>query len=203
MITFKEACQRAGHTPHGILHVGAAMLEEAEQYTEMGVKTVWWIEARPHDPARMARAKQFGHTLIEGVAFGCTNALITMNVTSNEVSSSVLPLKRHSELYADIVVTDTYTIPVVRGEDILTGSMGSEVDTLVLDVQGFEKQVVQGLSKFFPWFKFVWSEVSLTELYAGQCLKPEFDAVMASLGFTRTEYFEVHQGEWGESFYAR
>lgn len=203
MITFKEACQRAGHTPHGILHVGAAMLEEAEQYTEMGVKTVFWIEARPHDPARMARAKQFGHTLIEGVALGSSNGLTRIQVSSNEVSSSVLPLKRHAELYPDIVYVGEFLVPKMRGDVLLAQDIPLDVDTLVLDTQGYEYEVIKGLDALMKQFTFAWSEVSVTELYSGQMLKQNVDDLMREYGFGRTEYFEVHQGEWGESLYAR
>lgn len=201
MITFKEACQRAGHTPHGILHVGAAMLEEAEQYTEMGVKTVWWIEARPHDPARMARAKQFGHTLIEGVALGGDSGIATIRVTSNEVSSSVLPLARHAIIYPDIVVKEEIRVPQMQGDDLLHDALPAEVDTLVLDTQGFEHDVIIGLFLILRRIKMVWAEVSETELYAGQRLRSDVEELLEKNGFTNREYHEVHQGEWGEEVF--
>lgn len=204
MITFKEACQRAGHTPKGILHVGASMLEEAEQYTEMGVKTVWWIEARPHEEARMAQAKKYGHVLLEGIALGSSNGLVTIHVTSNYVSSSVLPLERHAVIYPDIVEIDRVQVPKMRGDELLANDLPLEIDTLVIDTQGYEYEVVKGLEGLLSQINFVWAEVSLTELYSGQMLKQQFDDLMLlEEGFTRTEFHEVHQGEWGESWFSR
>lgn len=203
MTTFKEACSRAGLSPKAVIHVGAGMLEEAEMYRDMGVSEVLWIEAQPSRPERRARAKQFGHHLIEGLAIGGTERLAILNIASNYASSSILPLKRHAQLYPDIVYTDQVIVPVMTLDKVVA-SLGDHQrawDALVIDAQGFEGDILIGATGTLSQIKVAFLEVSPTELYAGQAIKPNIDLHMHDKGFTHTEYYEEHIGEWGDSLY--
>lgn len=203
MTTFKEACARAGLSPKAIIHVGAGMLEEAEMYRDMGVSDVLWIEAQPSRPERRARAKQFGHDLIEGLAIGMSEGLAILNIASNYASSSILPLKRHAQLYPDIVYTDRITVPVMTLDKVVAslGDFQRAWDAMVIDAQGFEGEILIGATAVLAKIKMAFLEVSPTELYSGQAIKSEIDRRMKDNGFEHTEYYEEHIGEWGDSLY--
>lgn len=202
-MTLKELSEKHGFKPTGILHVGAGMLEEAEQYRDMGVEKVIWVEALPHSEDRFSRANEFGHELYEGTPFSDRQEDVILRVASNLVSSSILPFKRHSEVYSDIVVTKEIPMLAVPAADRLRGAFPPEIDTLVLDVQGAELKVLRGMGKLLDQIQRAWLEVNLKEMYAGCVLKPELDDWMAKAGFVNTEFFPVHDEEWGEALYWR
>lgn len=203
-MTLKELSEKHGFKPTGILHVGAAMLEEAEQYRDMGVEKVIWVEALPDDEKRAERAKLFDHVLFQSCPLSDKTEIVEFQVASNSVSSSILPLKRHADVYPDIVVDKTLTMMTFRA-DFYFGIYGflQEIDTLVLDVQGAELKVLRGMGKLLDQIQRAWLEVNLKEMYAGCVLKPELDDWMAKAGFVNTEFFPVHDEEWGEALYWR
>jgi FkbM family methyltransferase len=195
----RDICRERCFKPNGILHVGASMLEEAEQYRdELGVKTVIWVEAQPHSERRSERAKWFDQVLYEQTPFSDKTEVVELRFASNEVSSSILPFKRHSEIYPDIVVTKTIPVVAVRADEFLVGRWPIEIDTLVLDVQGAELKVLKGLGELLTQIKLAWIETNLNELYEGCPLQPELDDWMAKHGFPNRDFQEIHKDEWGE-----
>lgn len=203
-MTFPELAKIHGFKPKGILHVGAAMLEEAQDYKDMGVDTVVWVEAQPPNKQRQARAAEFGHQLYEFIPLSDKMERVSLRITSNEVSSSILPLKRHSSIYPDIFVTEEVPLITMRADNLFQGGLlPAAVDTLVLDVQGAELKVLNGMGNLLKQIQRVWAETNLKELYEGCVLKPQLDAWMLEHGFEYQEFHPVHLEEWGESLYRR
>lgn len=200
----KELSEKHGFKPTGILHIGAAMLNEAELYKELGVERVIWVEALPHDEARAARAESFGHVLYENLPLSDNTEFVWFQAASNWVSSSMLPFKRHAEVYPDITVKKLVPMIAVRAEDFFEWiPLPPEIDTLVIDVQGAELKVLRGMGKVLDQMKRCFLEVNLKEMYDGCVLKPELDDWMAKAGFGNSEFYPVHDDEWGESYFWR
>lgn len=200
----KELSEKHSFKPTGILHVGASELNEAQLYKDMGVRTVIWVEALPHEDRRSAKAKEFGHVLFQACPFSDQQEIVEFQVTSNEVSSSILPLKRHAEVYPDIFVKKTLTMMTFRA-DFWFELYGfpEEIDTIVIDVQGAELKVLRGMGKLLDQIQRAFLEVNLKEMYDGCVLKPELDDWMAKAGFVNSEFYPVHDEEWGEGYWWR
>jgi FkbM family methyltransferase len=120
---------------------------------------------------------------------------LTMNVSGNSVSSSVLPmLDTHavaapSARYVDREDVVATTVDEIVAEHGLT----PERTLLKIDVQGYEKAVLDGARKTLGQFGSVRTEMSLVPLYDGQALLPEivddlgrngFDLWLIEPGFT-------------------
>jgi FkbM family methyltransferase len=187
----------------GIMHVGAAMLEEAEDYQSMGNPRVIWIEALPKSERRESRAHEFKQTLYERLAFSDAREPVKLRVASNEASSSILPFGRHSAIYPDIVVTQEIDMESRRPDEFFGDKFPPEIDTLVLDVQGAELKVLKGMGRLLNQIQRIWCEVNLKELYTGCALKPELDAWLKEAGFPHSEEHPVHLEEWSEALYWR
>lgn len=200
-MTFREVVEIRDIKPRGVLHVGAAMLEEAEDYQAMNVLRVIWVEAMPASLARMARALIFEHELYEGIALSDTCGPGILHTTSNECSTSLLPLKRHNDLYPGVKQLEDVATELKRADKLFKRLNG--IDTLVVDVQGMELPVLRGMGKLLSKIKWCWLEVNETELYEGCTLKPELDDWMAKAGFGLSEYFPNMPGEWGDCFFCR
>lgn len=201
-LTFSQICKERGIKPTGILHVGGCMLEEAQDYKDLGVEKVIWVEAQPPDKRRQERAAQFGHELYEFTALSDRMETVSLRIASNLVSSSILPFQRHSAIYPDIVVTNEIPMVTSRGDEVFRGGLDG-IDTLVLDVQGSELQVLNGLGKLLDGIQRVYAEVNLKELYTGCALRPKMEEWMREKGFGNQEFFPVHLEEWGEELFWR
>lgn len=200
-----DVCADHGIKPTGILHVGAAMLEEAEQYRDMGVKKVIWVEADKPSKRRQARAHEFGHDLFEYTALSDKREGVEFRVASNEASSSILPFARHSVIYPDIVVSESRPMFSERADEVFKDeyALPIEIDTLVLDVQGAELKVLRGMGKLLDQIKTAWLEINATELYTGCALRPDIEMWMRDKGFVNSDFQWVHQEEWGEELFWR
>lgn len=199
-MNLKDLFEKHQFHVNGILHVGAGWLEEAQLYSDMGVKKVIWVEALPATHKRRERAEQFGHELIEAIPFSDRTELVTLRVASNSVSSSILPFKRHSEIYPDIVVEEEIKALSLRADQVFQDHFPKEIDTLVLDVQGAELKVLRGMGKLLNQIQRIFTETNLTEMYEGCVLEPQLRDWLAKRGFVNWETFDVHLEEWREAF---
>lgn len=103
-------------------------------------------------------------------AAGAQAGEITLNVSANSDSSSILPMKeRHRAAAPHSVYVGTERAPVDR----LDAIAGSAVERaarpyLKIDTQGYEWEVLDGAAESLPRLAGVELELSLAELYEGQ-----------------------------------
>ena len=102
-------------------------------------------------------------------------------------SSSILPLKRHLEVYPEIVETGVIEVPARTLDGLLTelGRGPADFNLLVLDVQGAELLVLRGATAALEGCDAVVAEVSFEELYEGCALAADLDAFLGERGFER------------------
>jgi FkbM family methyltransferase len=106
------------------------------------------------------------------MALGEHDGTVSINVAANLVSSSILPmLQGHSNADPDSCYVRTEEAPV-RSLDSLAPALFRSQDSLwlKLDVQGFERQVLDGAEKLMGSVQAIEVELSLQPLYEGQTL---------------------------------
>jgi FkbM family methyltransferase len=113
--------------------------------------------------------------VVEHAAVSSTPGEVTMNVSANSVSSSVLPML---DLHADVAPASKYvtkeTVPATTVDDLVQRhALTPERTMLKIDVQGHELAVLDGAVANLPRFGAVRCELSLAPLYDGQALMPE------------------------------
>jgi len=110
---------------------------------------------------------------------------LTMNVSRNGVSSSVLPmLERHAAAAPSAEYVAQETVPATTVDEIVADrALAPESAVLKIDVQGFEQQVLDGAAATLSRFRGVRTEMSLVPLYDGQALMPEIVELLARHGF--------------------
>jgi FkbM family methyltransferase len=111
--------------------------------------------------------------------------MITMNVSGNSVSSSVLAmLERHATAAPQAQYVSTEEVAATTVDDIVTQSdIRPETTLLKVDVQGYEKAVLDGAAKTLASFGAVRTEMSLVALYDGQALLAEIVEYLDGHGF--------------------
>lgn len=110
---------------------------------------------------------------------------ITMNVSANSVSSSALPmLGEHTSAADEARYVATEQVPATTVDDLVARhKLDPAVTLLKLDVQGYEKAVLDGAVETLSRFACVRTEMSLTRLYDGQVLMPELVGLLDKHGF--------------------
>jgi len=201
--TFEGVCNEHKVRPKGVIHVGANTGQELGMYNAMGVANVVWIEANPDivpDLRKMVE-NQKGHTVVEALVSARSGEKKQFNVTNNLQSSSYLELGTHKLVHPTIHVTkimelQTRTLPEVVPDLQL-------YDTLNLDVQGAELDVLLGLGDKLSQFQYIYSEVNTAHVYKECGLLTQIDQHLAKYQFERVALFIFPNSDYGEAFYIK
>ena len=113
--------------------------------------------------------------LAERAAVSDSIGTLTINVSANSVSSSVLPiLERHTDAAPQSRYVTTEEVPTTTVDDLVERhGIEPESALLKIDVQGYEHAVLAGAPKTLDRFGAVRLELSLVSLYEGQSLMPQ------------------------------
>jgi len=119
-------------------------------------------------------------------AIGNQEGEIIINIAGNSQSSSALPmLDAHLESAPESAYSGSETVKLSRLDTIAKDYIKSETKSIFLkiDVQGLEKQVIEGATAILPLVKGIKLELSLVPLYEGQVLFKEMIDIIEKLGY--------------------
>jgi FkbM family methyltransferase len=122
----------------------------------------------------------------ERMAIGNTDGEITINVSNNSVSSSILAMEeahRQAASGSDYVTQERVKISKLDtiADRYCTGHQNI---FLKVDVQGFEKFVLEGAAATIPNIKGIQLEMSLIPLYAGELVVRDMLSLMESMNYS-------------------
>lgn len=119
-------------------------------------------------------------------AIGNQEGEIVINIAGNSYSSSALPmLDAHLESAPESAYSGSATVKLSRLDTLAKDYIKSETKSIFLkiDVQGLEKQVLEGATAILPLVKGIKLELSLVPLYEGQVLFKEMIDIVEKLGY--------------------
>jgi FkbM family methyltransferase len=117
------------------------------------------------------------------VAVGARQGALTMQISELTTFSSALPLLAEGlEAAPAGKIVDTEEVPMTTLDDLVGDYSGTLA--VKMDVQGFERDVLDGGSKTLERAVMLEMEMSPTPVYAGQMLMDEALARMSDAGFT-------------------
>lgn len=119
------------------------------------------------------------------MGLGAETGPATINVAGNSQSSSLLPMvAAHRRAAPASAYIGTETIDVRRLDDVFgTVASGAAAPFLKLDVQGYERQVLEGGETTLPHLVGLQLEASVVQMYEGEMLFPEMLRLLAGHGF--------------------
>jgi FkbM family methyltransferase len=136
-----------------------------------------------HCKLREIAAQDSQWTVAPRMALGSTSGEIEIHVAGNSASSSVLPmLRRHKEAAPNSTYVDAERVPLNRLDDVCQVSRDL-LPLLKVDVQGYERSVLDGASQVLESCQAIIIELSLVPLYEGQSLAVELWEFLDRLGF--------------------
>ncbi len=120
------------------------------------------------------------------IALGNKNEELEINVSKNTYSSSILEiLPSHVKSAPESEVVNKEKITVKRLDDVYRNLVkDGERVLLKIDVQGFEKHVLEGAKKVLNEIKGIQIEMSVEELYNGELLFLDMIMYLNNLGFS-------------------
>ena len=122
-------------------------------------------------------------TVAPRMALGDKSGEIEIHVSGNSVSSSVLPmLSAHQEAAPESVYVENAKV-VVNRLDAVCPVVPEDRLLLKVDVQGYERAVLNGAAGVLKHCRAIIVEMSLVPLYEGQSLAIELWEHLMSLGF--------------------
>jgi FkbM family methyltransferase len=184
---------RAGYSPRGIVHVGAHWGQEMDAYCSLNPQRLVWIEAESIHAQRLReRVAAHSHagiqTVIQALIADVDGRKMAFHRFSNDGESS--SVFRGTDVlsgrWPNVRETgETITLTTSRLDTALqqAGVTESEIDVLVLDVQGAEIMALEGAGKFLNSVSYVEAEVSQEAIYEGGPLVDAVVEKMAEAGF--------------------
>ncbi len=172
---------------NGVLHVGANAGQERELYAHFRLPVVW-IEAMPStfEELKANISPYDNQTAIQALVTDHDGGSVTFHVANNGgQSSSILALKHHKAIWPDVQFVEqielrTSTLPsalAANGIDIL------RYDVLVMDTQGSELLVLQGMGDHLKRLKFIQSEAADFESYENCATVASLTSFLEERGF--------------------
>lgn len=119
-------------------------------------------------------------------AIGNDDGEITINVSTNSQSSSVLDmLESHVNAAPDSIYCDSETVRLSKLDSIAQQYTKPDTKSIFLkiDVQGFEKQVIEGARQILTKVSGMQIELSLVPLYKDQLVFQEMLKFMEEIGY--------------------
>ncbi|MEX0284738.1 MAG: FkbM family methyltransferase [Paracoccaceae bacterium] len=198
-----------------IVHVGAHWAEDAALYESFGAKTVLWIEADPDTFARLTdilseRTGDTRHVAECALVSDAPGEELTFHRFKGDGSSS--SVHNSTETYrarfpghgesGEVITLRTTTLPEIlqrHGIDLSP----SQRAMLVVDVQGHEMAVLQGLGDGLLPFELCKCEVSRVPMYAGGAMFSDIDAHFKARGYRLASHRPWRVPRHGDVLYVR
>jgi FkbM family methyltransferase len=188
----------------GALHVGAHDCEELPFYHLLGLSSndVVWIDALEHK-VQQCKAKGIPNVFLAAVSDQDEKEVI-FHQTSNDQSSSILPLGTHAQEYPWITVTKEIPMKTVTIDTFFKQHNldMTKYNVWNFDIQGAELLALKGATEALKHVNVLYMEVNQRELYQGCALLNEMDMFLEERGFARVDAKFVDQG-WGDALYIR
>ncbi len=187
----------------GIIHVGAHYGQEYDHYVQCGFDKIIFIEPQKK-VFDILQWKFDGVPGVEVYNFACGSRpdhleMYVENVNEGQSSSLMKPVV-HLLQHPEIQFNAKETVQVFPLDFL--NHVGNNV--LMMDVQGYEMQVLLGARQCLKHIDVVYSEVNRAEMYEGCPMIEELDFWLLQYGFERRETKWAHENlGWGDAIFLK
>lgn len=189
-----------------ILHVGAHNAEEKEMYESVGCKKVIWVEANPFLVENLKNnLESEKHIIHHAVVSEKDGEDISLMITNNGQSSSILELGKHKELFPGVYVNKQMSFLSKTLKTLFVENNYSflNIDFLNLDIQGAELMALKGIGDGINHINAIYTEINTDYVYKDCALVSEIDDYLSVYGFKRVETVMWNNHPWGDALYIR
>jgi FkbM family methyltransferase len=132
------------------------------------------------------------------IAIGPHDKCMMIHVSHADDSSSLLPIAAlQSKLFPGTEEKEQRVITVRRLDTLLCREDIEQPALLKIDVQGFEREVLEGCKALLPYFSHIYIECSFVELYCDQALAHEVISSLSDIGFALSGIYNLYYDKTG------
>lgn len=196
----------------GVVHVGAHTGEEAVDYANAGITTVWWIEGNPDIiPMLQRNVYRYDQHVVCALITDVAGEQRKFNVTNlDSLSSSVFEFGTHARVSPDMHWVEHKTLTTSTLDEVVSSYGVSGCNFLNMDLQGAEMLALRGATLLLERIDYIFCEINVDELYIGCARLPELDAFLWNLGYDRVATHMAGSPEpgpgwvgWGDALYVK
>jgi len=204
LLNFSQLYQKYNMNITGVIHIGAHYGEEIMEYLNNGIHNIVLFEPIVENYNNLLEKtnnlndKKY-NIKTHKLALGNDNAIVTMNLSSNnKQSSSILKPKEHLNNHPDV---DFYGIEEVKMVK-LDSFRYKKYNFINIDVQGYELEVFRGGKNTLKNVDYVYCEVNRDEVYENNAYVEQIDEFLSNYNMERVET-NWAGNIWGDALYIR
>ena len=203
---FKQLVDTYNMKVTATIHVGAHYGQEYMHYVECSISNCIFIE-----PCKEAYAKledrfiDNNDVILYNVACGTKKGMDVMYTSKDNqgMSNSLLKPALHTLQYKDIVFNGTENVLILPLDDLMEEVFKEHINNynmLVMDVQGYELEVLKGATDTLKHIDYIYTEVNRAELYEGCARVEQLDEYLHEFTRVNTNWGGK---TWGDALYIR
>jgi FkbM family methyltransferase len=193
-----KLCIEKGASFHGLIHVGSNDGAEVEWYRLQGCRPIICFE--PHLAALARASERYAgdqDVWFIGCALGAESGSLEMVVPADgddEKTSRYTPIPTDGHEWTRVPAGERIVVPVMRFDQWADQSrVGmSKFNTLVVDAQGMEMEVLEGMGATLNWITYLSVELSAHPMYEGEVPADEVIRWLDRQGFQQISNVEEH-----------
>jgi FkbM family methyltransferase len=190
---------------NGIINVGSYLAKEYTTYKELSVNNIIFVEANPNIIESLKSQVGKECLIFNNLIYHLDDVELDFKISNHLQSSSLLDFEKHKIYHPDL--SNVVNIIKLKTKKLDTLIKENNIDmnkfnTLMLDVQGAEKLVLEGFTENIKYIDYIYTEINFDEMYKGCSLFDEFNLYLKIYGFKLIEYFDTKKG-WGDGLYGK
>lgn len=189
----------------GVIHAGAHVGQEVEQYLQLGFEHGVFFEPQPQMiECVKEKVRSIPKYRAVEAALGEAKGVGTLytETTNWGMSASLLKPKDHLIQYPQVQFDGSIQVPVTTLSDYFKTDDIRNYNFLNMDVQGFELSVLKGGMAIISALDAIYAEVNRAELYEGCAQIEQIDSFLSEFNFQRVELYWACE-TWGEALYVK
>lgn len=180
--------------PSGVIHVGGYDGNEQKWYHAWGTKSVWFEPL----PDKFQELKSKGLNAYQ-FALGSKEGKAKFNLSKSLQCCSILEPSGHLEKYPEFSFEGSIDVEVKT----LDSFEFKDYDMLVLDVQGYEMEVLKGAIETLKHIKIIYCEVAIIELYKNAPLFSDIYKFLPEFELVDIDWVDGVKQGWGDALFIR
>jgi hypothetical protein len=187
----------------GIIQVGAHIGGELQTLKELSDNILMFEPQKNIFEQLLNNIKDEPSIIAENIALGSSAGKLKMykEHSNGGQSSSLMMPALHTIQYPGIVFTDTEEVEVKTLDCYMEGK-SNKYNIMMLDVQGYELEVLKGATETLKTIEYILCEVNRAELYRGCPMVDEIDSHLSKFGFKR-DVTSWDGYTWGDALYVK
>ncbi len=198
---FEALLKKYKNNINGFIQVGAHVGQQVNSFLKIKNNAIYLFEPNKQALEELKRYENEPRVKIFNFGLGNANTKLQFYISSNKqgVSSSFLKPDLHEKYFPEVKFQKKEIVEIKKFSSL----ENINANFLVIDVQGYEIEVLKGFEDKIKDIDFIFSEISLVNFYENNTLISDLDSFLNDKGFLRIKTYLISNVPMGDAFYVR